>query len=222
MQKNKIIAPSTEKTKNLKDLLKFESEISSCANLLHVDIMDGKFVKRKLFSNKKLKKFVKQSKMPLDFHLMCSFLKNTKKLNFYISLKPEIISVHFEAFENTDKLKESLQKIKNAGIKVGLAIKLETEINQIFQFLPLIDLVLIMSVKVGYGGQQFDKIALKKLELLQTEIKKNNLQILVQVDGGINNSNAKTLFENGADILVCGSFIYGSVDRCKTIKMLKE
>lgn len=222
MQKNKMIAPSTERAKNINEILQLEKDILQSADFLHVDIMDGTFVERTLLSKQELEELTKHSKMPLDFHLMCDFVDDEEKLDFYISLKPKIISVHLEAFKNKKALMVALQKIKQADIKVGLAIKLETDIEKAFEFLTFVDLVLIMSVKVGWGGQTFDKLAFTKLEKTKVEIERKNLQTLVQIDGGVNIKNAQELFLKGADILVCGSVVFNSENRAKTIKLLKS
>lgn len=222
MQKSKMIAPSTERAKNTQEILQLDKEVFSCASFLHVDIMDGKFVERVLISKNELKEIAKSATLPLDLHLMKDFKENIQELDFYISLKPAIISVHMEAFKSEVHLVEALKKIKAAKILAGVAVDKQTPIQNVFEVLEFADLVVVMSVKAGWGGQKFCETAFEKIETLNAYKKENNKKVLIEVDGGVNQTNAAMLFKHGADILVCGSAVFNSDNRCQTITSLKK
>jgi ribulose-phosphate 3-epimerase len=221
MQKNKKVAPSTEQAKDVLELLELEKDIRNCADFLHCDIMDGKFVERTLLTNEELFQLSNNVVLPLDFHLMCDFVLDESKLDFYIGLKPYNISIHIEAFKNHESLLNAIRKIKAAGIKVCLVVKIESDIELVKQFLNEIDMLLIMSVKIGYGGQTFSDLAIKKIlraKEMMIEIKKN---VLLQVDGGVTDKISAMLFDMGVDCLVSGSFVFKSENRCEAIAKLK-
>lgn len=167
---------------------------------IHVDIMDGKFVKKKTMPFKEMRNIYKYTNKRLDVHLM---VKNPKRyIEDYASLNTEYISFHIESDENIEK---NLQLIKEYGIKSGLAISPDTEIKELVPYLPLLDLVLVMSVEPGAGGQDFivkTKDKIKELKILLSEY---NSDVKISVDGGVNDVTKE--YCTDCDILVSGSYI---------------
>ncbi len=204
---------SIEKTlvQAIKDLNKTNTDY------LHIDIMDGKFVENKSFTFNEIKKISKLTDKPLDVHLM---VKNPLKyINDYALLNVEYITFHLEAVKNPLQV---IEHIKSTGIKCGISVKSTTKIKELFPFLKLIDLVLIMSVNPGYGNQAFNPDSIARIRFLKEQINKENVKVSIAVDGGINNLNAKECIQYGTDILVSGSFITNSSDYQKQIDLLKE
>ena len=194
-----------------KDLLKI---CRTSANYIHVDVMDGKFVKKRNNPYKKLAKMSNVLNKRLDVHLM---EKNPlKNINYYASLNTEYITVHAE-LEKVDKY---LDLIKEYGIKCGLAINPDTDISILIPYLDKIDLILIMSVYPGLGGQLFIEETLKKILKLKKMLTSKKLDIKISVDGGINEEVVKKL-EN-VDIIVSGSYITNSEDFEERILTLKN
>ena len=194
-----------------KDLLKI---CRTSANYIHVDVMDGKFVKKRNNPYKKLAKMSNVLNKRLDVHLM---EKNPlKNINYYASLNTEYITVHAE-LEKVDKY---LDLIKEYGIKCGLAINPDTDISILIPYLDKIDLILIMSVYPGLGGQLFIEETLKKILKLKKMLTSKNLDIKISVDGGINEEVVKKL-EN-VDVIVSGSYITNSEDFEERILTLKN
>lgn len=172
------------------------------ADYFHIDVMDGKFVNNINMSISEINDLKKRIDKDMDVHLM---MENP---NTYIdqlnASKIEYITVHYEIL-NDDLM--VLKKIKNKGIKCGISVKPITDIKDIFYLLDNIDLVLIMSVEPGHGGQEFLLSSLTKVKLLKEEIKRRNLKAIIAIDGGINKINAKSCIEAGCDMLVPGSYI---------------
>lgn len=164
-------------------------------DLLHLDIMDGKFVTNKTFSIDEIKEIINYKK-PLDIHLMVSDVY--KYIDDFKTLKPEYLTIHYEA---CDDIMEVISYINKLNIKVGLSIKPKTKIEEIVPYLPFIDLVLLMSVEPGKGGQEFIKETVSKLDKLSS-LKGD---YLISVDGGINKDTIKLI--NKADIAVVGSYL---------------
>lgn len=189
-----------------KDLVKLNE---TDTDYIHVDIMDGKFVKKKTMPFKEMRNIYKYTSKRLDVHLM---VKNPKKyIKDYASLNTEYITFHIE----TDDVLKNLELIKKYGIKCGLAIKPNTEIKELVPYLPLLDLVLIMSVEPGEGGQKFMDDAENKINELKVLLKEYKSKALINVDGGIN-KDTKDKCKN-ADILVVGSYVVLSDDFQKRI-----
>lgn len=182
----------------------------------HLDIMDGIFVKEINFPLSKIKEISHKLHHKLDVHLMVQdydyYINNLHDLNI------EYITIHYETLNNIDVIK----KIKSKGIKCGLSIKPNTDIKDIFPLLDNLDLVLIMSVEPGYGGQEFIISSLDKVRLLKEEINKRNLKTIISIDGGINNVNAASCIEAGCDMLVSGSYIIKQDDYQKAIDILRK
>lgn len=207
-----LISTSFLSSKNLiHDLVELDK---TDTDYIHVDIMDGKFVKKKTMPFKEMRNIYKYTNKRLDVHLM---VKNPKKyIEDYASLNTEYISFHIESDENIEK---NLQLIKEYGIKSGLAISPDTKIKELVPYLPLLDLVLVMSVEPGAGGQDFivkTKDKIKELKILLSEY---NSDVKISVDGGINDRTKK--YCTDCDILVSGSYIINGDDLQEKIDSLR-
>ena len=195
-----LISTSFLSSKNIpKDLKKLND---TDTDYIHVDVMDGKFVKNKTMPFSEMKNIYKYTSKRLDVHLMVEDAK--KYIDNYATLNTEFIIFHLEA----ENVFENLNLIKSYGIKCGLSIKPNTEVKELVPYLPLLDIVLVMSVEPGEGGQAFNDITEMKLKELRELINVYNMSILISVDGGIN-STTKEKCRN-ADILVSGSYIINS------------
>ena len=188
------------------------------ADMIHVDVMDGHFVPNLTIGPPVIKALRKHSKLPFDVHLMISPVH--KYIKNFADAGADIITVHPEATEN---LGDTIKHIKNFNKKVGLSLNPETQIDVIKDFLGEIDLVLIMSVHPGFGGQKFIPDVLKKIKDLDQIKKQKNMNFDIEVDGGINFSNSKLVKEAGANILVSGTTIFkdNEGDIKKNIETLK-
>ncbi len=189
------------------------------ADMIHVDVMDGHFVPNLTIGPPVIKALKKKTSMIFDVHLMISPVH--KYIESYAEAGADIITIHPEA---TDDLKSSILKIKDLKKKVGVSLNPKTKINKILNFLEQIDLVLIMSVNPGFGGQKFMPEVLDKVRELKKIKKEKNLNYDIEIDGGINFDNAKTVIEAGANILVSGTTIFKSNngDIKKNIELLKS
>ena len=189
-------------------------EYTNC-DYIHVDVMDGKFVKNKNLPYGYLDDLSYIMRKRLDVHLMVN--KPNKYIEQYANLNTEFITVHVEL--NKDIINESIENIKGYGIKVGLAINPDTDINLLEEYLDKIDLVLIMSVYPGLGGQKFIEETTNRITKIKEMIKKSNRKILINVDGGINKDTVS--MANGADIVVSGSYIINSDNYQDVINTLR-
>lgn len=186
---------------------------NSNIDYLHLDIMDNIFVPNITWSVEEIENLLNDTKSKKDVHLMVKDV--IKYIDDYSKLNPEFITFHFEAVDN---VLEIINYIKKKNIKVGLSIKPNTKVEEITDYLSLIDLVLVMSVEPGFGGQVFIPDSLNKIEKLYNIRKNNNYNYLIEVDGGINSSNIKYL--DKCDIVVVGSFITNNSDYSKAISEL--
>ncbi len=177
------------------------------ADLIHVDVMDGHFVPNLTIGPPVIKNLRKYTKLPFDVHLMISPVH--KYIEDYAEAGADIITIHPEA---TDNLKESINLIKKLGKKVGISLNPKTEIKTLIDEIQNIDLVLVMSVNPGFGGQKFMPEVLDKIKELKKIKDKNQYQFDIEVDGGINFSNSKMVLEAGANILVSGTTIFKEND----------
>lgn len=185
-------------------------------DLIHMDIMDEKFVPFNSFTSNEIELIVNTTNKPLDVHLMVE--NPLEYIEFYANLNTEFITIHYEI----KNYLEIIKKIKSLGIKAGISIKPSTNVEEVYELLPIIDLVLIMSVEPGQGGQKFMPNAVEKINKLNKKIKSLNLNVLISVDGGINNNSAIECKENGVDILVIGSALLNSADKIKFIEDCKK
>ncbi len=190
---------------------------SSKADFIHVDIMDGVFVPNISFGIPVTEAIHRHAKKPLDVHLM--IVDPDKYLEQFRSAGAEVISVHYEACTH---LHRTVQAIHDLGAKAGVAINPHTSVDQLIEIIEDVDVVLLMSVNPGFGGQKFIENTYSKISRLKDMISAKNLKTQIEIDGGVNANNAAKLIERGADILVAGSFVFSSSDPCKTIAELKE
>ena len=188
------------------------------ADMIHVDVMDGHFVPNLTIGPPVIKALRKHCSLKFDVHLMISPVH--KYIEAYADAGADIITVHPEA---TDNLEDSINKIKDLKKKVGVSLNPETKIDLIINFLDKIDLVLIMSVNPGFGGQKFMPEVLTKIKHLKKIQKDKNLNFDIEIDGGINFDNCKIAIEAGANILVSGTTVFKSNngDIKKNINLLK-
>ena len=209
-----IISPSLLSA----DFANLEREIlkvEACgADWIHIDVMDGHFVPNISMGIPVVKSIKKVASVPLDVHLM---IENPDKyLEAFKAAGANIITFHYEACEN--KVLEVVEKIKSLGMKAGLSIKPNTSAEEILDFLPDLDLVLVMTVEPGFGGQRFMHDCAQKIPLIKQNAPKN---MIVQVDGGINNVTARICTSLGANSLVAGNYIFENEDLCLAMQALR-
>ena len=214
-----LIAPSILAC-NCENLIESVESINGYADFLHFDVMDGKFVPPTSFDERLLDELHKHHSLVNDVHLMV--VNPDELIDKYANSHADIITVHYEAFDSDEKLIECVNHIKNRGIKAGLSIKPNTKVETIFKFLPLIDLILVMSVEPGYGGQKFMLEAVDKISALRKYIDENNLKTLIEVDGGIKEDTARLVKDAGIDVIVSGTFLFGHKDILKRIEILRS
>ena len=189
------------------------------ADLIHVDVMDGHFVPNLTIGPPVIKALRKYTKLPFDVHLMISPVH--KYIKDYADAGSDIITIHPEA---TDNLKNSIKHIRNLKKRVGVSLNPDTPVKKVINHLVNIDLILVMSVYPGFGGQKFMPEIIKKIEELSYIRGRENLNFDIEVDGGIDFSNSKLVIEAGANILVSGTTIFreNKGDIKKNIKILKN
>ena len=188
----------------------------------HIDVMDGKFVEKD--TREKMRDYALKishiSNIPLDVHLMCENVKES--IDDYIDLKPDRITFHVEAIKDKEEAISLIKYLQENGIKACMAVKPGTELNDIYEYLPYLHMVLVMTVEPGLGGQNMIPEMISKVKNMRDFLDRNNLELDIEVDGGINDSNSKLLIEAGANILVSGNFILKSDNYQDAIKSLKE
>jgi ribulose-phosphate 3-epimerase len=189
---------------------------SSEADWFHIDIMDGVFVPNISFGMPVLKAITQHAKKTVDVHLM--IVDPDRYIKTFADLGSDVLTVHYEACTH---LHRTLQAIKSEGMKAGVALNPHTSINVLEDTINDIDLVCIMSVNPGFGGQSFIENTYEKVKQLKALITSKGASTLIEIDGGVTSSNAKKLKEAGADVLVAGSFVFKSSEPINTIKDLK-
>ncbi|EAH6863775.1 ribulose-phosphate 3-epimerase [Campylobacter upsaliensis] len=202
------------------NFLKLEEEIKAVseagADLLHIDVMDGHFVPNLTFGPCVLEKISSISSVPLDVHLMVKDV--SKFVELFLPLKPKFLSFHIEAEAHPIRLCEYL---KTQGIHPAITLNPHTPISSLEHLIEFVDMVLLMSVNPGFGGQKFLPLVYDKIRELRALIEKKQAKVFIEVDGGVNGLNAADLEEAGADILVAGNYIFSSNDYKNAIKSLK-
>lgn len=210
---------SVEKEKSVKVI--YDLEVAH-TDYYHIDVMDGEFVEN---DTRELMKshieVIKQiSNIPIDVHLM---VQNVKEyVSEYLDIMPNIITFQYEALDSKEQVREIIDYIKKNNVKVGIAIKPATKLEEIYEFLPYIHMLLIMTVEPGKGGQALIPETLDKVRTLKSYIDKNNLEVDIEADGGIKLENIKDVKEAGVNIVVVGTGIIKTDDYKETIKKLKE
>ena len=217
--KEVMIAPSILSA----DFAKLGEEIKLVEDLgaeyLHFDVMDGHFVPNISFGIPVLKSISKLHNMVNDVHIMISEPK--KYIEKFADAGAQIITFHYEACNSLQEVREIIDLIHDSGVKAGLSIKPNTPVEVLDPFLEDLDLVLVMSVEPGFGGQSFIPEALNKIAYLRNKIDENDLDCLIEVDGGINEKTGHLCAEAGVDILVAGSYLFGQKDIASRMESLR-
>lgn len=217
MERSIKIAPSVLSA----DFARMGEEIKSVeqagADIIHLDVMDGVFVPNITFGIKMVADVRKITSLPLDCHLM--IVHPEKYVKDFAKAGADYITVHYEACG--ENLKDTLLLIKENNVKCGLVINPDTPVEKVENLIPLCDMVLVMSVFPGFGGQKFIADVLDKCRAIRKIIDENNLDCLLEIDGGINADTAKSAREAGCDVLVAGSAVFGASDRVAAISSVR-
>lgn len=188
----------------------------------HIDVMDGKFVEKDTYQKMvEYSNYIKRiSNIPLDVHLIVENVKDA--IEDFSAVEPNIITFHLEACKTKEEVMDRIKQIKENGSRVGIAIKPETNIEEIYEYLPYIHMCLVMTVEPGKGGQTLITDMLAKISTLKEYIEKNNIEIDIEVDGGVNIKTASRVKAAGADIIVAGTAILRANNFASIINELRE
>ena len=186
------------------------------ADMIHLDIMDGHFVPNISFGPPVVKCIRPHSTLPMEAHLMITDPK--KYAERFVEAGADAITVHIEVVKDVPEMIEWLHSL---GVKAGLTLNPDVEVEQLFEYLPLIDYVLVMSVFAGFGGQKFIPESLERIRKLRREADKVNPSLDIEVDGGVYPSNAKEVLDAGANVLISGTGVFGADDMARAIKELR-
>ena len=213
----KLIAPSLLSA----DFLNLERDIEmvnrSEADWFHCDVMDGRFVPNISYGIPVVQAIKKKAQKPLDVHLM--IVEPEKYFEAFAKAGTDILTFHYEACNHIHR---AVQQIKNLGLQAGVVLNPHTPVAVLEDIIGDLDLVLLMSVNPGFGGQQFIERTYEKIRKLRLMITKQHATALIEVDGGVNTQNAKSLFEAGANVLVAGNAVFKSENPEETIKLMKN
>lgn len=219
MKKKVYVSVSTDPVKAFGDVVDYAKDMQGKADLLHCDVMDGKFVKKKNYDYNLVDSINQNSLIMLDVHLMCS--EPLASIDDYLAAGANIITVHYEAFKDKNDIVLAIEKIHKANALAGISISPQTSIKDIKMYINNIDVVLVMSVVPGASGQSFMPESLDKIRELDEIRKGNDYNFKIEVDGGVNTDNVKDIIDAGADMVVSGSYVYNAKDRLNAIKSLR-
>lgn len=210
---------SVEKENIIKTIYNLET---AKIDYFHIDVMDGEFVE-----NNTTEKMIEYcdylnsiTNIPLDVHLMVNNVK--EYIDMFLPYNPNIITIHYESIKNNDELLSLIQYIQSNNCKVGISIKPDTDISEIYDILTKVHLVLVMTVEPGKGGQQLISKTVNKIRSLHDYIGENNLDVIIEADGGINLDNVNLVKQAGCEIIVAGTGILNTEDYNYTVSKMKE
>ncbi|MEI3402205.1 MAG: ribulose-phosphate 3-epimerase [Clostridia bacterium] len=209
---------NVEKGKEAETFLALEK---SKTDYFHIDVMDGEFVEKNTYQNMlEYSSYIRRiSNLPMDIHLMVKDIETG--IEAFSAMEPNIITFHLEACKNKEEVMRNINLIKEKGSRVGIAVKPETVIESVYEYLPYIHMCLVMTVEPGKGGQTLITDMLSKISELKTYIEKKNIEIDIEVDGGINLKTAQRVKDAGANVLVAGTAILMASDYKVIIDELK-